>query len=387
MPPCTSLRPVETRPPSPFTSKLALFATLAALCALSVAAQESAAGLPRDFETKFALAVVTGETPGASRPAMCSARMVEGSSELTLLCRHELGSAGEVSLVRAGSGARSELPYWSAPLASPFEAVATLSEAAMAVFAAGELTLRIDTGAAGVVAEGTLGTPIFDSGFQEFSLCEWSNFPCPSDGNVCTTETCSSTGVCGHQNNANPCPLPNATGGCAVGTCAIIVSCNPGFSHCDSSQLNGCETAHNTSSASCASASPSYVGEGGADTQVRGAFEICGSPFTDNFANRTGLGEAWYSATAAECSTCDASLRHTITLEVPPGVDWDLFVYRGCTLVDSSIGGTGVDEMVEVTQAENFGSDDSFPYVVEVRYFSGRSCEEWSLSFFGVFGC
>ena len=59
-------------------------------------------------------------------------RIVEGSPHVALLCRHELLGEGVVSLVRAGIGARSEPPFWSAPLASPFEAVATLSEEAMA---------------------------------------------------------------------------------------------------------------------------------------------------------------------------------------------------------------------------------------------------------------
>jgi hypothetical protein len=132
--------------------------------------------------------------------ALCSVRLVEGGSEVAIVCRHDLGTEGEVALIRAGDGERSVAPFWSAPLASPFEATASLAAPALEALLTGELALRIESSASGVVASGGIGTPIFDSGFDEFSLCEWSNFPCPSDGNVCTDEVCSSTGVCSHPN-------------------------------------------------------------------------------------------------------------------------------------------------------------------------------------------
>jgi hypothetical protein len=315
--------------------------------------------------------------------ALCSVRLVEGGSEVAIVCRHDLGTEGEVALIRAGDGERSVAPFWSAPLASPFEATASLAAPALEALLTGELALRIESSASGVVASGGIGTPIFDSGFDEFSLCEWSNFPCPSDGNVCTDEVCSSTGVCSHPNNTASCPLPNATGGCIGGNCAVVVSCNSGFSNCDANQLNGCEQAHNTLSSTCASAPGlTFVGEKGGD-------EACGVGCTATsevtFSTQTGLVERWYQARAAENSACTANLIHKVRLAVPAGVDWDLFLYDdNCNLIDSSIGGTGVDEEVGIASIDfGTGSDDSFLYRVEVRYFSGGSCDDWSLTFIG----
>lgn len=362
------------------SSKLVGFAVaLVAACLATASPLAAAESSPRSWTAKVAL---TAAGQGAPALALCSARLDEGSSALALLCRHELGTDGLISLVRAGSGARSEAPFWSAPLASPFEAVVPLDDPALAALLAGELALRIESaGAAGVVAEGTIDTPIFDDGFDTFSMCNWSNFPCASDGNVCTTETCSSTGVCTHPPNTNSCPLPNATGGCFLGGC-VIQSCNFGFSNCDITNTNGCETVHNTNTGSCAS--PTNLGEAPGDLEYIGPFFVCTGTFSDNFASRTGIGEAWFKARATECSNCSANVRHIITLEVPDGVDFDLFVYRGCSLVDSSTGAAGVDEQVEVLETESSGSDDSFDYQIEVKYFSGGSCEEWTLNLFGA---
>jgi hypothetical protein len=355
------------------------------LAALSLAAASTAFaadefGQPM-WESKVALRVEPAD--GLGEPlALCRVRLAEGSSELAIFCRHSLGSEGELALVHAGSGVRSVSPLWSAPLASPFEATVSLEAPALEALLAGELALRIESFAAGVVATGTLGTPIFDSGFEVFSLCEWSNFPCPSDGNVCTDEVCSSTGVCSHPNNTDSCPLPNATGGCFGGNCAVLVSCNSGYSNCDATPGNGCEVAHNTLSASCGSATPTYVGAKGGD-QSCGAG--CSGTSESIFSTQTGVAERWFRARALENSACTSPLVHLVRLAVPPGVDWDLFVYNdSCELIDSSIEGTGVDEEAGIGAVDfGTGADDSFYYRVEVRHFSGGSCDDWTLSFVG----
>jgi len=51
--------------------------------------------------------------------------------------------------------------------------------------------------------------------------------------------------------------------------------------------------------------------------------------------------------------------------------------------VASSRGGTGADETIIIRESESSGSDDDFDYFVEVRYFSGRSCSNYTLSFDG----
>lgn len=359
-------------------STVAALTLLATVLAAPLAAQEGEA--PRVWHEKLQLDVLDGPASDVS-PALCTIRYLEGTSELSILCSHRFGSAGDLSLVHAGAGARSESPLWSAPLASPFEAIADLSDDAVTTLLAGELALRIDTGAGGIVAEGSIGTPIFSDGFDIFSMCRWSNFPCPSDGNVCTDELCSSTGVCSQKLNTLPCDLPGASGGCFLGGC-IITSCDNGYSNCDVTNANGCEVNHDSGPGAC-STLVNFVGSYTGDT-------VCGPGgcFLNfdgyTFATRTGRGEAFFSADVLENSACDASIEHSLELIVPPDVDYDLFVYRNCQLVGSSILGTGQDEFLRIQQEDVNVGPDSFYYQVEVKWFSGRSCEEWELKFSGL---
>lgn len=356
---------------------------LAVVVLLVVAAPLAAvdAAGPGAWESKVALRA--GDPAWDGEPlALCGVRLFEGSSELAIFCRHDLGSEGRVALVPAGDGARSAPPYWSAPLASPFAATAALDELTLEALLAGGIALRIESAATGMVAVAGVETPVFDSGFEVFSLCEWSNFPCPSDGNVCTDEVCSPTGACSHPNNSASCPLPNATGGCAFGTCFAVVSCNSGFSNCDANQINGCEVAHNTSALTCAGAATTFVGEQGGDEECGAG---CGATGEVTFSTQTGTSERFFQARVVENSTCTAFLTHRVTLAVPPGVDWDLYLYdNDCNEIDKSIGGTGVDEEVGLTVIDlGTGSDDSALYKVVVRHFSGGSCDDWTLNFIG----
>jgi len=210
-------------------------------------------------------------------------------------------------------------------------------------------------------------------------MCRWSNFPCPDDGNQCTAQTCTSTGVCQTTNLTSACELPGASGGCFLGSC-VILSCNNGFSNCDVTNTNGCEVNHNGGPGTCANATD--VGSYAGDT-VCGA--ICGINTDDphTFSTRTGRGEAFFEATAIEQSTCIGDIEHRLDLVVPAGVDYDLYVYRDCVLVASSIAGTGLQEVLYIDEEDEFVLTDDFTYQVEVRWFSGRSCEEWELLFTG----
>jgi hypothetical protein len=350
------------------------------LVPLLVASVATAAEDPfaaRVSEAKIVLRPVH-EPAEASPAALCSVRMVEDSAQLALLCRHELGTDGELSLVRAGF----PIPLWSAPLTSPFEIVAELSEEALAALVAGELAIRIDTGAAGIVVEGAIDAPIFDSGFDFFSLCEWSNYPCPSDGNVCTYDQCSSTGVCSYINHSVACSPANATGLCNNGICQIT-ACNGGYSNCNITSADGCEVNHNPSPA-CTTFidGNTWVGSYAGDT-------VCGSvcPLNygngHNFATRTGRSEAVYIAEALEVSSCLGNLEHAIELQVPDGIDYDLYVYRNCALVGYSNLSAGKDEYVVISTDDFPGGDQDFYYQVEVRWYSGSSCQDWTLKFWG----
>jgi hypothetical protein len=73
-----------------------------------------------------------------------------------------------------------------------------------------------------------------------------------------------------------------------------------------------------------------------------------------------------------------------ITLTVPSGVDYDLYVFDGCggTQLGSSAAGTGLPESITITRPDTAASD-SMDLWIEVRYFSGASCSNWTLNVAG----
>jgi hypothetical protein len=96
---------------------------------------------------------------------------------------------------------------------------------------------------------------------------------------------------------------------------------------------------------------------------------------------RQGRTSAWFRASSNECSICSANLRTRITLAVPPGTDWDLFVHRPCgTVLSSSIRGAGEPDQIELDVPDRATFTDSFEYFIEVRYVRGSSCEPWTLT-------
>ncbi len=98
-------------------------------------------------------------------------------------------------------------------------------------------------------------------------------------------------------------------------------------------------------------------------------------------STRTGTTSTWFRVRVAECSLCVTTLRSRVNLAVPPGVDYDLFVYQPCgALVGSSVRGVGLADSVEVSESDSIGGNDDFDYYVEVRYLSGGSCSPWTLT-------
>lgn len=173
----------------------------------------------------------------------------------------------------------------------------------------------------------------------------------------------------------------HASAVCAAGDCSLLL-CDTGFSNCDMADGNGCEVDHSAVAGSCASA-PNL---GSRDGDSSCGWPGCGAnPFDSSaFATRTGTGSAWFRARVVEDSYCSATLEHRIDLDVPDGVDYDLFVYKSCggTPV-SSRGITGADESVTISASDSIGSDEDFNYYIEVRYYSGRACAPWTLRLFG----
>jgi len=81
-----------------------------------------------------------------------------------------------------------------------------------------------------------------------------------------------------------------------------------------------------------------------------------------------------------EASDCLAYVALRFVLTSPPGTDYDLFVTGGqsCDPVGCSSTSSGSTDTVTVWKEDSFG-DDSFTVIVEVRHWSGASCQNWSL--------
>ena len=188
-------------------------------------------------------------------------------------------------------------------------------------------------------------------------------------------DTIDNCGACGRV-----CDFANANSSCNFGMCELS-QCDGAHSNCDGLLSNGCEVAHDVGFGSCGGP----VSSVGAYDGDRSCGFTCGSNTSWNlFGTRTGNTSAWFRGRVREDSTCSANIEHQIRLQVPDGVDYDLFVYRDCgSPYDSSLGLSGVDETVTVSSGDSFASDDDFDYWVEVRFYSGSSCSQWTLSFYG----
>ncbi len=194
------------------------------------------------------------------------------------------------------------------------------------------------------------------------------------------TEICDSTDQdCDGNVSEGSCTLPNATSSCSSGSCSIA-SCNPGFSHCDSSQVNGCEVNHTGYSNS---APGEDLGDFNADSYY-GTLCLSGGNCEGPVVTRTGTRGRFFHVDALEGSSCCAYTGMRIELVVPPGADYDLYLSGSGCMVDpawQSIGATGQDEIITVWCDDDCGgADNSFGIDIEVVYFSGGSCTPWTLN-------
>jgi hypothetical protein len=175
----------------------------------------------------------------------------------------------------------------------------------------------------------------------------------------CTTLPYVSSGSC------------NASGGCVIGGCAS------GRAECNDVVSDGCERNLNDNAGSCGSG---YLGTISGDT-TSGTGPLTATNYGENWyyfqlrEDDSGLGFPYISA--------------RIFLDVPAGVDYDLYVHGGgsCSscVISSSSGLQGVDETVYVSWDDSWGSDDDRYVYVEVRWYSGSTldCGGWTLTING----
>jgi hypothetical protein len=175
------------------------------------------------------------------------------------------------------------------------------------------------------------------------------------------------------------CSSPNALSSCQSGNC-VISSCTSGFSNCDASTTNGCETQHTGHS----NTSPGeFLGSVDADA-VYGVGCLFGGTCEGPVVVEQGTQGRFFTVEAFEESSCCAYVGMRFELVVPPGVDYDLHLSGNGCQVDpawSSLGGPGADEVISVWCDDDCGgASNTFQVNVEVRYFSGSSCEPWTLN-------
>ncbi|MBI5502320.1 MAG: hypothetical protein HY907_18900 [Deltaproteobacteria bacterium] len=243
------------------------------------------------------------------------------------------------------------------------------------------------------------------------------------DGCERSLTTLTDCAVCG-----TPCSLANATESCSSGTCTLV-SCDGGYGNCDGSSGNGCERAMNTSTScgtscgtivncttlpyvgttgcssgsctigSCASARAECndVVSDGCERNLDDNFGTCsgassiGSVSGDTGSGtitRSSYGEMWYRFRVEEDSTSSVYISFRVQLDVPAGVDYDLYVHGGgscSSCIRSGTAATGVDEDVLVRWEDTFAIDDGRDVYVEVRFFSGSTtdCGGWTLTVTG----
>ncbi len=151
-------------------------------------------------------------------------------------------------------------------------------------------------------------------------------------------------------------------------------NCSFGYANCDGTDRNGCEVNLNTSP-TCGSAFSISSIYGDAS---------CTPASTDRY----GRGEAFMRLQVADCpDACTPFIPEnfgiSLYLTVPPGTDYDLFLYDdACNMLGSSQAGGDADE--SITYRYNgtcLFVDDSRYFRIEVRLWagSGSSCDYWHL--------
>ena len=107
---------------------------------------------------------------------------------------------------------------------------------------------------------------------------------------------------------------------------------------------------------------------------------VCGDTTAASALPTTfGCGDGWFRVTVSECNASFPPLTVRVTLQPPSGTDYDLLLYRDGALIGFSANPGDSADSLSVSQDDNFGSDDSFDLIIEVRHFNAFPCTNWSL--------
>jgi hypothetical protein len=120
---------------------------------------------------------------------------------------------------------------------------------------------------------------------------------------------------------------------------------------------------------------PYYIGQISGDNSS--------NVLTDSYWN-----EEWDRVHLTEDDNGIVYLSGHFSLYSPPGVDYDLYLYcNGCTgspIQSSTVHSlAGHYDTVDIRNDDDWGSDDDFDAVVEIRYYNSNRCASWTLTVTG----
>lgn len=168
-----------------------------------------------------------------------------------------------------------------------------------------------------------------------------------------------------------PCTNPNGGVACAAGVCEP--TCDIGAVDCNQDPRDGCEV---------------YRDRDPVCEYPAGSVMLTGDQ--DEGLQLSGTDEAIYEITLQEVSTATINVRGRIVLDVPPGLDFDLYVYCdacGGAIAGSSRNGPGMTELVDILVPDRSNVNDDTTIYVEVRFVSETTCgDAWSLAVTGNAG-
>lgn len=188
-----------------------------------------------------------------------------------------------------------------------------------------------------------------------------------SNGQCVDVDECLDPGLCGD------------AGDCVNIPGAYSCDCNTYHANCDTHP--DCEVHLQEYSNTCVNAE--FLGETCGD--VASTFACSPTEF-NQFSSTSGRGSKWLKVKVNECSGCCADLQHRFTLTVPPGTDYDLYVYSACggALIADSLGDVDETEVVTPTLTDDCGNKDNTGYFyIEVQHYGGSSCGMWELTLEG----
>jgi hypothetical protein len=171
-------------------------------------------------------------------------------------------------------------------------------------------------------------------------------------------------GACGRT-----CTNANGPTGCVASTC--VASCAPGAVDCNGDPDDGCEVFRDRNP-SCGDAAVAGTISG----DLGGSFVL------------TGTDEAIVELVLTEDSVGDTPVTGMVELEVPAGLDYDLYVHCGdCdgAIMGSSRNPAGTPERVPFRHRDTPNINDDQTIFVEVRFVSETTCAAaWQLRVTGA---